>query len=202
VLREFLPALGFELLACFDNNTNVRPPFADVPLVGDWSAFASWRRKFPGTIACIVAIGGARGEDRVKIQHRLSAEGLNPISLVHPTAFVAANASYSAGSQILAMSAVCTSTSLGEACIINTRASVDHECVLGNGVHIGPGATLCGEVHVDDFAFIGAGATVLPRVRIGRNAVVGAGAVVARDVAPGVCVAGVPARVRDTHHSA
>ena len=136
VLREFLPALGFELLACFDNNTNVRPPFADVPLVGDWSAFASWRKKFPGSIACVVAVGGAHGEDRVKIQHRLSAEGLDPISLVHPTAFVAANASYSAGSQILAMSAVCASTSLGEACIINTRASVDHECVLGNGVHM------------------------------------------------------------------
>jgi sugar O-acyltransferase (sialic acid O-acetyltransferase NeuD family) len=201
VLREFLPALGYELIACFDNNTSVRPPFADVPLIGDWNAFASWRNEHSGSIACIVAIGGARGEDRVTIQERLTASGLNPICLVHPTAFVAKNASYASGTQILAMSAVCVEATLGEACIVNTRASVDHECILGDGVHIGPGATLCGGVRVDDFAFVGAGATILPRVHIGRGAVIGAGAVVARDVAPGVCVLGVPARVQGGKHS-
>jgi sugar O-acyltransferase (sialic acid O-acetyltransferase NeuD family) len=196
VLHEFLPALGYELIACFDNNPSVRPPFADVPLVGDWNAFTNWRKEHRGNIACIVAVGGARGEDRVKIQQRLSAAGLSPISVVHPTAFVATNAAYAAGTQILAMSAVCVEATLGEACIVNTRASVDHECVLGHGVHVGPGATLCGDVRVDDFAFIGAGATILPRVHIGRSAVIGAGAVVARDVAPGVCVLGVPARLQ------
>nr|WP_279614993.1 N-acetyltransferase [Desulfatiglans anilini] len=51
------------------------------------------------------------------------------------------------------------------------------------------GPTIC------DNAVIGAGATLLPGVVIGEKAVVGAGAVVSRDVAPGVLVMGVPARV-------
>lgn len=42
--------------------------------------------------------------------------------------------------------------------------------------------------------WIGAGATILRGVRIGDDAVVAAGAVVAKDVAPGTIVGGVPAR--------
>jgi acetyltransferase-like isoleucine patch superfamily enzyme len=83
---------------------------------------------------------------------------------------------------------------LGAACIVNHKASVDHECRLGDGVHVAPGATLCGLVTVGDAAFIGAGAVVLPRLSIGADAVVGAGAVVTKDVPAGAVVTGNPAR--------
>ncbi len=42
---------------------------------------------------------------------------------------------------------------------------------------------------------IGANAVVIEGVRVGKGAVVAAGAVVIEDVAPGMVVAGVPARV-------
>lgn len=47
-------------------------------------------------------------------------------------------------------------------------------------------------------ASIGSGATILGGVTVGARAMVGAGAVVTRDVAPGVIVAGNPARVLRT----
>ena len=196
VLREFLPALGYQLLACFDNDTRLGSPFEDVPLVGGWNDFEQWRSRNPGSVACIVAIGGQNGCERLEIQHRLQSAGLTPVTLVHPKAFVARTASLGMGTQILAMSAVCADAKIGDGCIVNTRASVDHECRIGNGVHVGPGATLCGEVSVADCAFVGAGATVLPRVNIGRGAIVGAGALVSRDVSPESCVVGIPARVQ------
>jgi sugar O-acyltransferase (sialic acid O-acetyltransferase NeuD family) len=195
VLREFVSVLGYEIIACFDNDPDIEAPFGDVPLVGGWSAFDQWRVLNTGSVACAVAIGGQNGVDRLNVQKRLTAAGLRPVSLCHPTAFVAANATIGTGTQILALAAVCVDVTLGDACVVNTRASVDHECSIGHSVHIGPGATLCGEVHVEDFAFIGAGATILPRVRIGRKSVVGAGAVVSRDVPPGSRVVGVPARL-------
>jgi acetyltransferase EpsM len=65
--------------------------------------------------------------------------------------------------------------------IINTNASVDHECVLENFVHISPGAILTGNVHVGEGTHIGAGATVIPGVRIGKWCTIGAGSVIIRD---------------------
>lgn len=49
-------------------------------------------------------------------------------------------------------------------------------------------------VTVGEDVWIGGGAIILPGVTIGDGALVGAGAVVTRDVAPGVRVAGCPAR--------
>ncbi len=73
-------------------------------------------------------------------------------------------------------------------------ANVDHECKLGSGVHIAPGAVLTGWVEVQDCAMVGAGATILPNLVIGEGAIVGAGAVVTKDVGDGDVVVGVPAR--------
>ncbi len=78
---------------------------------------------------------------------------------------------------------------------MNHKASVDHECQVGSGVHLAPAATLCGLVSVGDAAMVGTNATVLPRVKIGQCATVGAGAVVTKDVPDHAVVVGNPARV-------
>jgi serine O-acetyltransferase len=43
--------------------------------------------------------------------------------------------------------------------------------------------------------FIGPGAKIIGHIRIGDNVLIGANSVVVQDVAPGVTVGGVPARV-------
>lgn len=50
-------------------------------------------------------------------------------------------------------------------------------------------------ITIEDNVWIGAGAIILDGVRVGRGSVIAAGAVVTRDVAPGVVVGGVPAKV-------
>jgi len=83
---------------------------------------------------------------------------------------------------------------IGKSCIINTKASVDHECVLEDGVEIAPGATLCGSIHVGKCAWVASGATVLPFLKIGENSIVGAGAVVTKNVPANQIVVGIPAK--------
>lgn len=194
VLRELCERTGYRLVALFDNAPEVASPFPDVPVYVGQQGFAQWHASHPGDCAGLVAIGGGRGRERLEIQQWLASQGVAAVTVVHPSAFVAASARLGAGTQVLAQSAVCADARLGASVIVNTRASVDHECLLADGVHVAPGATLAGCVVAERNAFIGAGATVLPRIRIGENAIVGAGAVVTRDVPAGTVVYGNPAR--------
>ncbi len=82
---------------------------------------------------------------------------------------------------------------IGFACIVNTAASVDHDCVLDAGVHISPGAHLAGQVFVGTCSWIGIGAIVRQRISIGSHAMIAAGAVVVKDVQDAATVIGVPA---------
>ena len=81
---------------------------------------------------------------------------------------------------------------IGEGTMIDMGAVLGGRAMVGKRCHIGAGAVLAGVV---DNVLIGANAVVIEGVRIGEGSVVAAGSVVIEDVAPGMVVAGVPARV-------
>lgn len=196
VLREILKHQSLDVVAVFDNDESVTSPFPDVPIRHGRGGFERWldevNRDAP--ISFAVAIGGEHGRDRVDIHRWIESHGLSPIRAQHPSAVVLTDA-VGAGAQILAQSTVCVAASLGTAVIVNTAASVDHDCVLEEGVHIAPGARLAGCVNVSRFVMVGAGAVIVPRVRVGEGAVIGAGAVVLEDVPDYAVVVGNPARI-------
>ncbi|RQO36101.1 sugar acetyltransferase [Herminiimonas sp. KBW02] len=185
------------IVAAFFDNRDVATVLPDVPVFKGVDGFHAWLKGYGdvSNVTGVVAIGGARGADRIQIQKLFSDSGLQLEPLVHPTALICNTVFLGNGSQVLGQAIVAADSVLGEVCIINHKASVDHECVLGDGVHLAPGATLCGCVHLGDNVMIGAGAVVLPRLSIGANTIVGAGAVVTKDLPEGVVVTGCPARI-------
>lgn len=136
-------------------------------------------------------------EPRRALFERFSAAGFRFVAVVHPSAVIGRDVRLEEGAQVMAGAVVQPSATVGRNAIVNTRASVDHDCRIGDHAHVAPGATLSGNVRIGPGAHVGAGAVVLQNVRVGAGACVAAGAAVIRDVPDGALVAGVPAREKE-----
>ena len=195
VNRYILESLGCEIAALVDDTPAHRPPYADVPFFNGWPGFAAWlgaqdRR----TLGFVVAIGNPYGHVRCRLHDRLTEAGLAAVSFADPTALLCRSATLGPGLQVMAAAIVHNEAAIGRQCLLNTRSLVEHDCVLGEGVEIGPGAVLCGRVEVGRNTWIGAGAVIRQRVKIGSNVIIGAGAVVVADIPDNVVAIGVAAR--------
>lgn len=195
VMRPVADLIG-KLVAVVDDTENLDPPFQDIEFYCGRDAFTRWRESTVdfGEYGFAITIGNPHGGVRQGLYGKLRDAGLKVLSLIHPNALIEKYVALGTGLQVHAGAIINPGTKVGDCCIVNTRALVEHDCVLENGAEIGPGATLCGNVVVGENAWVGAGAVVRQKLRIGKNAIVGAGAAVVSDVADDSVVVGVPAK--------
>jgi UDP-perosamine 4-acetyltransferase len=167
-------------------------PLPGIAIIGKDDAVA---RYAPADVQLVNAVGVARASDfRKRLQEQFAAQGYRFPTLVHPTATVSRFATLDEGCQIMAGCVIQAGAHIGRGTIVNTMASVDHDCRIGAFVHIAPGAHLSGCVTVGDCSLIGTGSAIIQETRIGTMCTIGAGSAVVRDVADGARVGGAPAR--------
>lgn len=198
VAETALAAGHFSTIAFLDDRFCGPEPLPDQlgwPVIGSLAAALDpqIRQQFS---AAFVAIGNA--SIRVRWLQILASAGYELPVVSHPTAWVSPSAQLGPGSVVFAQSSIQAQVSIASGAILNTGCSVDHDALLGIGVHVCPGAHLAGEVQVGDRSWIGIGASVIQQISIGDDVTVGAGAVVVRDLPNGVTAVGVPARVLPT----
>lgn len=145
-----------------------------------------------GTDLAVMAIGlpGVRR----KLDARLSAAGFKFVSLVHPSAVVAANVKIGEGSIICPLVNVSPNVVLGRMTYLNFCIGIGHDAVLGNYVQVNPGVQIGGFAQIGQGVLVGSGATVREGVKVGENATIGSGSVVFARVRPEVTVMGNPAK--------
>ena len=114
--------------------------------------------------------------------------------VIHQTAYYSSDVKLNEGVQLLARSTILTGTKIGCNTIVNTSASIDHDCIIGEHVHIAPGAVLSGAVHIENGCHVGTGAVIIEGVHIGENSLIAAGAVVTKSFPKNSRIAGVPAK--------
>ena len=88
-------------------------------------------------------------------------------------------------------------TSVGDHCIVNTGATIDHDCQIDNYVHISPGVNLAGGVRLGEGVFCGIGGKAITGVTVGKWTTIGAGGVIINDLPEYSLAVGVPAKVTD-----
>lgn len=126
--------------------------------------------------------------------YRLIELGLEPLTVVHPRAWVAPSAVVGKGSHVKAGAVVETRTEVGMACQIDNGVIIAHDTRIGDGCHIAPGAALGSSITVGEGTIIGIGASVATDIRIGAHSIVVVGSSVTRDVPERSVVEGVPGR--------
>lgn len=193
VLLDILLEQNATILGFVEKNGVNRPAdLCGVPVIGNDSGID---RYTPYEIELVNGIGSIGSTElRQKVYEKFKQQGYCFRQVIHSNAYISSRAELGEGVQILAGAIVNIGTRIGENSIINTKASLDHDCIVGAHVHIAPGVTLSGGVIVGDSSHIGTGATAIQGVSIGAGAIVGAGAVVVDNLTEGKMFRGVPAR--------
>lgn len=138
----------------------------------------------------IISIGANHIRQKVAafIQHRFG-------KAIHPSALIDNSVKVGEGSVVFHNAVLQADVQIGKHVIINTSASIDHECLIEGFVHIAPGAILCGNVRVGVGTLIGAGTIVTPNLQIGKSCLIAAGSVITKNIPDFAIVRGNPARV-------
>jgi sugar O-acyltransferase (sialic acid O-acetyltransferase NeuD family) len=131
---------------------------------------------------------------RKKIAEQLCNKVFAPAALARSVT-VSDSATFDAGTVVMQGAIIQSSVIIGKHSIINTRSSIDHDCVIQDYVHIAPGVVLCGNVQIGEGSFVGAGTTIMQGIKIGKWSVIGAGSVVVRDIPDHVTAFGSPCKI-------
>jgi len=140
-----------------------------------------------------IAIGD--NATRWRLGQSLMHEGFLLANAISPAATVSPSAVIGSGVAIMAGVVINAESRIDDLAIVNTGATLDHDCVVGAAAHVAPQCALAGNVKVGRQSFLGIGTTVIPGRRIGESVMIGAGGVVIDDVPDGVTAVGVPARI-------
>ena len=184
VIADIAKLNGYKEIVFLDDNEAV-DECAGYPVVGSSCDFTKVEKDV------VIAIGNAK--IRSRIQEQYESQGFHLVTLIHPNATVADFAQIGVGSVVMAGAVINPYAKLCKGCIVNTCASVDHDCEVRDYVHVAVGAHLCGTVEVGAYTWIGAGATVSNNISICPECMIGAGAVVVKDLDEQGTYVGVPA---------
>lgn len=191
VVCGILNAAGIPVTGYCDVEEKVNNPFNLIYIGKDESEEA--RLKL-GEQGFFISIGD--NNIRHKIYNRLEQESMLPVNAVHPHAIIDKTVLLSPNG-IMISAGVCINplAEIKAGVICNTGCIVEHECIIHEFAHIGPGAVLCGNVEIGRNSFVGAAAVIRQGVKVGSNAIIGAGAVVVKNIGDNETVVGNPSRI-------
>ncbi len=137
---------GYEEIAFVDDNP---VDSRSHPVVGSMSDIPDLRNRYDNAI---VALGN--NENRMHYHQILKENDYFIPILIHPTAYVSADAKIGCGCIIRTHAVISRYVQLGESVIVNVAGLIDHDCRIGEGTHILMGAVVRNKITVPKLTWI------------------------------------------------
>lgn len=184
ILIDLIRAMGtYRIIGIIDDGLPIGSEILGVPILGGTPSLGEWYTR--GVHLAVNGVAGIGNVDaRLKIFDILTRAGFAFPVLVHPSAVIERSAFLAAGVQILARAYIGGSVKVGFGSVLNVGCIVSHDSVLGKVVNLSPGATLAGNVRVEDYSQIGMLASVNLNITIGERSQLGNGCTVKANVPP------------------
>ncbi len=183
-----------DVVGVLDASLAVGTDVAGYPVLGADTDLATAAASTKAT-GYVVAIGDNFTRGMLLDRAARECADLTAVTVRHPRAFVARDATVGDGSIVLTGAVVSNGCRIGRGVLLGTNSSIDHDSTVDDHASLAPGAATGGDVHVGVATALGVGVAVIHGVTIGAHTVVGAGAAVVRDLPDHVVAVGVPARV-------
>jgi sugar O-acyltransferase (sialic acid O-acetyltransferase NeuD family) len=179
---------GFAI-RCFVDQARQGSSLMGSPVIG---AVAEWRDL--GSCALAIAMGDNAARQRVYQELTVQHAGLQFPCLIHRSAVVSSFVEIGEGTVVMPGAIVGPNTLVGRFCVINTRASIDHDGSMQDFSSLGPAAVTGGTVQLGERCAVGIGAVLKHRVKVGNDSVVGAHSYLNKDLPSFRVAYGTPAR--------
>ncbi len=143
------------------------------PVIGCDDDFPALREECS---AAVLAIGQLQDSSpRVRLAQHMEQFGFKFPVLVSPHAVVSRHAQLGAGTTVGHGVIVNAGAFIGDHCIINSCALVEHDVQIGHHCHISTGVLVNGGVTIGSGSFIGSGAMIREGLNVPSLTVIGAG---------------------------
>lgn len=188
VVAEIAELRGYEVIF-FDDSFPDKKKLEHWIINGNTNQLISRSNEFN---AAAVAIGN----NAIRAQKLGQLKAHFPLpTLAHPASSISLYAEVAEACVIMAGAVVNPFATIGFGAIINTNSVIEHDCSIGEYVHVCPQTSLAGGVVLKDLVWLGLGSCVIQQITIGTKTTIGAGSVVTHNIPAGNIAYGSPAKI-------
>jgi len=184
----------YKIVGLLDAFKNIGESAFRYEILGEEKDLPKLIKKYQLT-GCVIAIGDNWIRNIVKNKIREIDASFNFINTIHPSAIIARGVAVGSGTVIMAGTVINSNSKIGDFCIINTNASLDHDNNISDFSSIAPGVTTGGNVTMGEFTTVSLGANIIHGITIGKHSVIGTGSTVLKNVGDYVVAYGTPAKI-------
>ncbi len=200
MLRQTIETYGSKITAIIEDNLSeerlikLSDCFPHSKIL-DSSNLSDWLQSQNKTsLGYHITIAGMNGRKKLLKASYMESLGLKPVTVVHPTAFVADDAEIGDGTFVDVQSIVMAKAKVGKHCNIGPNTNISHDDIIGDACDTSVHTTICGNVTIGINVCMGANVTIQPWLSIGDDVMIGTGAVVTKNIPSGEIWIGFPAK--------